>query len=253
MMTDADKKKLINLEGAAGLYGDLRGRILDVESNLGAEIDGISEAIGNLSNTYATTSALEDGLAAKVSIDSLKNKGNNKTPVYFDANGNATSISYTIEKSVPADAKFTDTTYTAGTGISISNNTVAIDNSVVTTSSLTTALANKADLENGKIKAAQLPSYVDDVLEYANFASFPTTGESGKIYVAIDTKLTYRWSGSAYVKLNDVDLTSYYTKSEADGKFYLKSDAESFKATLKEGAYRDVATVAEVKAYLGIA
>jgi hypothetical protein len=37
---------------------------------------------------------------------------------------------------------------------------------------------------NGKIPENQLPSYVDDVLEYANLASFPITGESGKIYVA---------------------------------------------------------------------
>jgi hypothetical protein len=47
-----------------------------------------------------------------------------------------------------------------------------------------------------------LPSYVDDVLEYANLASFPATGESGKIYVALDTNKTYRWSGSAYVEIS---------------------------------------------------
>ncbi|WP_293303111.1 hypothetical protein [Pedobacter sp. UBA4863] len=52
---------------------------------------------------------------------------------------------------------------------------------------------------NGKVPAIQLPSYVDDVLEYANLASFPTTGEAGKIYVALDTNKCYRWSGSAYI------------------------------------------------------
>ena len=55
---------------------------------------------------------------------------------------------------------------------------------------------------NGKVPASQLPSYVDDVLEYANLASFPAEGESGKIYVALDTNLTYRWSGSAYVEIS---------------------------------------------------
>jgi len=55
----------------------------------------------------------------------------------------------------------------------------------------------------GKVANAQLPSYVDDVEEYANFASFPGTGETGKIYVAIDTGDVYRWSGSAYVQIND--------------------------------------------------
>lgn len=51
----------------------------------------------------------------------------------------------------------------------------------------------------GKVPTSQLPAYVDDVLEYANLASFPATGETGKIYVALDTNKTYRWSGSAYI------------------------------------------------------
>jgi len=51
------------------------------------------------------------------------------------------------------------------------------------------------------IPSAILPSYVDDVLEFADLASFPATGESGKIYVAIDTNKQYRWSGSAYIQI----------------------------------------------------
>lgn len=62
-------------------------------------------------------------------------------------------------------------------------------------------LSTKADLVAGKVPASQLPSYVDDVLEFANLASFPVTGETGKIYVALDTNFTYRWSGSAYVQV----------------------------------------------------
>lgn len=54
-------------------------------------------------------------------------------------------------------------------------------------------------ITSGTIDAARLPSYVDDVLEFTNLASFPSTGEAGKIYVALDTNKTYRWSGSAYV------------------------------------------------------
>lgn len=59
-----------------------------------------------------------------------------------------------------------------------------------------------------KIDALYLPSYVDDVLEYADLASFPGTGETGKIYVAIDTGKTYRWSGSAYVEISPSDVNS---------------------------------------------
>jgi len=65
-----------------------------------------------------------------------------------------------------------------------------------------TALDLKADLVGGLVPANQLPSYVDDVLEYANLAAFPVTGVTEKIYVAQDTNLTYRWTGSAYGALN---------------------------------------------------
>lgn len=64
-------------------------------------------------------------------------------------------------------------------------------------------ISKKADLgSDGKVPAAQLPSYVDDVLEAASKDAFPTTGESGKIYVDQATNKTYRWSGSAYVEIS---------------------------------------------------
>jgi hypothetical protein len=55
---------------------------------------------------------------------------------------------------------------------------------------------------SGKVASAQLPSYVDDVVESANLAALPVTGETGKIYVTLDTNKTYRWSGSAYVEIS---------------------------------------------------
>ena len=54
---------------------------------------------------------------------------------------------------------------------------------------------------SGKVPASQLPSYVDDVLEFANAAAFPVTGESGKIYIALDTNFQYRWTGSTYIQI----------------------------------------------------
>lgn len=56
--------------------------------------------------------------------------------------------------------------------------------------------------ENGRVPTGQLPSYVDDVLEYASISEFPAAGETGKIYVAIDTNLSYRWGGSGYVEIS---------------------------------------------------
>lgn len=63
----------------------------------------------------------------------------------------------------------------------------------------------------GKVPSAQLPSYVDDVLEFANLAAFPVFGESGKIFIAIDTNLQYRWSGSVYVLTSSVPNNSSET------------------------------------------
>lgn len=64
-------------------------------------------------------------------------------------------------------------------------------------------LALKADLVDGKVPSSQLPSYVDDVIEVANFAALPVTGETGKIYVTLDTGFIYRWSGSAYIRISN--------------------------------------------------
>lgn len=55
---------------------------------------------------------------------------------------------------------------------------------------------------DGLISSMYLPSYVDDVLEYSTFSALPATGESGKIYVTLDTNLTYRWSGTSYVEIS---------------------------------------------------
>jgi hypothetical protein len=82
--------------------------------------------------------------------------------------------------------------------------------------SLLGAVNGIAELDaQGFVKNTQLPSYVDDVLEFANLASFPVTGESGKIYIAIDTNKTYRWSGTTYavisetLALGELDTTAY--------------------------------------------
>lgn len=59
----------------------------------------------------------------------------------------------------------------------------------------------KVPIVEGKIPSEYLPSYVDDVLEFANLASFPVIGESGKIYIALDSGFPYRWGGSVYVQV----------------------------------------------------
>lgn len=65
------------------------------------------------------------------------------------------------------------------------------------------AASGVAELDStGRVPSTQLPSYVDDVLEYDTLSSFPPTGEDGKIYIAEDTNLQYRWSGSQYIEIS---------------------------------------------------
>jgi hypothetical protein len=64
------------------------------------------------------------------------------------------------------------------------------------------AAGTYATLVSGTVPSSQLPSYVDDVLEYANLAGFPGSGETGKIYVDKATNKIYRWSGSTYIEIS---------------------------------------------------
>ena len=66
------------------------------------------------------------------------------------------------------------------------------------------AVSGVASLDSaGKVPSEQLPSYVDDVIEYDTMSLFPATGEAGKIYVAKDTGYTYRWSGTTYIQISN--------------------------------------------------
>jgi len=66
--------------------------------------------------------------------------------------------------------------------------------------------SKKADLIGGKVPASQLPSYVDDVLEFGSLINLPQFGESGKIYITIDTNRLYRWTGTQYIDITQGDV-----------------------------------------------
>lgn len=99
------------------------------------------------------------------------------------------------------------------------------ENRVVANSAQTTANAAIPATQKGaangvapldgssKISALYLPSYVDDVLEVANFAALPGVGETGKIYVTLDTNKTYRWTGSVYVEVSPSDVNSVFGRT----------------------------------------
>lgn len=85
-----------------------------------------------------------------------------------------------------------------------------------------------APLDAGaKIPAAHLPSYVDDVVEFANQSAFPATGEGGKIYTALDTNRIYRWSGSAYVEISPSPGSTDAVTEGATNKYYTDARARA--------------------------
>lgn len=159
----------------------------------------------------------------------------------FTADGKIESTGFTIEKSVPSDAKFTDTTYEEATQISSgllsaddkkkldgiiegatkttvdstldSASTNPVQNKVVKNaldSKLDTSLKGTAngvaELDaNGKVLSSQLPSYVDDVIEgYYSDGKF----YSDNTYTNIITGE----SGKIYINL-DNDKTYRWTGS----------------------------------------
>lgn len=65
----------------------------------------------------------------------------------------------------------------------------------------------------GKIPSSQLPSYVDDVVEYATMAQFPATGTAGILYIDISTSKQYRWGGSAYAQITSGAVDSVAGKT----------------------------------------
>ena len=138
----------------------------------------------------------------------------------------------------------------------VSGLTAALNKKLET--SLKGAASGLAELDaNGKVPAAQLPSYVDDVIEgyksgddfyedAAHTASKKITGETGKIYVDLPTNVTYRWSGTAYVEissslaLGETESTAYrgdrgkiaYTHSQSA---HARTDATATAASTTNG------------------
>jgi hypothetical protein len=98
----------------------------------------------------------------------------------------------------------------------------------------------KADLVGGLVPQSQLPSYVDDVLEFANFASFPAIGEIGKIYIALDTNKQYRYSGSVYIQITNGLIAS--TNDVSEGSLNLYFTTARVRATILTGLSLAVST-----------
>lgn len=93
-------------------------------------------------------------------------------------------------------------TYGAGNNWNFDSSITFPDSTVQTTAFTGIDPSQWAPLVNGLVPSANLPSYVDDVLEFPGISNFPGTGETGKIYIDTLTQKSYRWSGSLYVLIS---------------------------------------------------
>lgn len=152
---------------------------VELNTTIPGQIEDLKEADSNLNNRIDD---LDDKIDKEIAdreaeIDRIENKFDGVTDALEDA----------LQKEIE-DRKAGDT---------------AITNSLNAFISTKGQPGGLAELDStGKVPAAQLPSYVDDVLEYSTKAQFPQTGETGKIYVAKDTNLTYRWTGTQYLEIS---------------------------------------------------
>lgn len=107
---------------------------------------------------------------------------------------------------------------------------------------------------NGTIPASQLPSFVDDVLEFTALSTFPTSGANGKIYVALDTGKIYRWSGSTYIEISGSPGSTDSVPEGSANRYFSDARARSAvvadiaSAVSGEANARNAALVAEVSA-----
>ena len=203
-----------------------------------------------LSSTDATfaevvaTSASNTGANAANKIPKYNNSGYliSTTP---GASDNSTKVATTAYVKSVVPTKVSDLTndsgYIASSSIGVANGVAELD-------------------ANGLVPSNQLPSYVDDVLEYSALSNFPATGETGKIYVDTGTNLTYRWSGTQYIEISkslalgetsstayrgDRGKTAYTHATDSNRLTTAKNEALYKIATTAEGHVKSVTAVAK--------
>lgn len=190
-ITNTAGKTLATIDEASG---KISATFQDI-SILSSQVSDKSDAINSSGSTLATSKAIKDALES-LDITQITNTAGKTIATIDEADG---KVSATFQDIEVAQSQVTGLT-------------TALGNKLET--SLKGANSGLAELDaNGHVPSSQLPSYVDDVIE-GTIATFPATGETGKIYVDTATNISYRWSGSQYVKVAS-DLALGETSSTA--------------------------------------
>ena len=155
--------------------------------------------------TYNTATQSDNGLMSsgdKTKLDGIET-GANKTVV--DSELSSTSTNPVQNKVVNTAISSLNTLIgdkSVASQITSAIDTLNLDSTYIAVTQKGAA-NGVAELDSsGKVPSTQLPSYVDDVLEYTAKSNFPSTGEAGKIYVDTSTNLAYRWGGSTYTEIS---------------------------------------------------
>ena len=160
----------------------------------------------NLSGTN-TGDETNTTIKTKLGASSTSTDGYLTSTDWNTFNNKQSSLGYTAE-----NISNKSSSYTASSTTTYANTKALVDGLATKQNSLGFTPENSANKGvvngyaslngSGQVPSTQLPSYVDDVIEVANYAALPVTGETGKIYITLDTNNVYRWSGSVYVQIS---------------------------------------------------
>ena len=188
------------IEEIAGIAAT--GGVTSVNGKQGAVVlDKGDVGLGNVDNTADADKPISTAQQA-----ALNAKADKTTTI----NGHALSGNVTIEKGDVGLGNVTNDAQVKRSEMGVASGVATLDTT-------------------GKVPASQLPSYVDDVLEYTSRAGFPSTGQSGIIYVDLATNKTYRWGGTDYVEISS-SLALGETSSTAYAGDKGKANADAISA-----------------------
>ena len=153
----------------------------------GAQVNTVTGVKGNAENDYRTG---EINISpANIGLGNVDNTSDANKPI---STATQTALDGKVDKE--NGKALTDINYS-------STEKAKVDGAIQSTEKGSSGGVAELDA-NGKVPSSQLPSFVDDVMEYADVAHFPQAGESGKIYIAVDTNLSYRWTGTGYAEIS---------------------------------------------------